>query len=172
MANTKQNAPPEKRKNQGFATAGKIAGLTVAWLIFFGLLGGLVAAGAVTGYIASLVKDDPVRPRNLIEQKISENAITGYVYFNDGTMVGQLRTEEDRTPITYDEIPNTIIDAVIAIEDKNFFNHPGIDSNGLIRAVKQQLFNESVQTGGSTITQQVARRVFLSLDQTSSRKAK
>lgn len=172
MANTKQNAPPEKRKNQGFATAGKIAGLTVAWLIFFGLLGGLVAAGAVTGYIASLVKDDPVRPRDLIEQKIAENAITGYVYFNDGTMVGQLRTEEDRTPITFDEIPQTIIDAVIAIEDKNFFNHPGIDSNGLIRAVKQQLFNESVQTGGSTITQQVARRVFLSLDQTSSRKAK
>lgn len=172
MADTKQHAPPKARKGQGFVTTGKIAGLTVAWLIFFGLLGGLVAAGAVTGYIASLVKDDPVRPRSLIEQKISENAITGYVYFNDGTPVGQLRTEEDRTPITYDEIPQTIIDAVISIEDKNFFSHPGIDSNGLIRAVKQQLFNESVQTGGSTITQQVARRVFLSLDQTSSRKAK
>ncbi|MFD0671852.1 transglycosylase domain-containing protein [Cohnella sp. GCM10027633] len=172
MSDTKQHAPPSPRKGQGFATAGKIAGFTVLWLVFFGLLGGLVAAGAVTGYIASLVKDDPVRPRSIIEQKISENAITGYVYFNDGTPVGQLRTEEDRTPITYDQIPKTIEDAVIAIEDKNFFTHNGVDSNGLFRAVKQQLLNESVQTGGSTITQQVARRVFLSLDQTSSRKAK
>ncbi|MFC5532306.1 transglycosylase domain-containing protein [Cohnella yongneupensis] len=172
MSDTKQHAPPSGRKARGFATAGKIAGMTFAWLLFFCLLGGLVAAGAVTGYIASLVKDDPVRARSLIEEKISENAITGYVYFNDGTPVGQLRTEEDRTPITYDQIPQNIIDAVISIEDKNFFTHNGIDSNGLFRAVKQQLLNESVQTGGSTITQQVARRVFLSLDQTSSRKAK
>lgn len=172
MSDTKQHAPPKSRVGQGFATAGKIVGFTVLWLVFFSLLGGLVAAGAVTGFVASLVKDDPVRPRSLIETRISENAITGYVYFNDGTLVGQLRTEEDRTPITYDQIPQVIIDAVIAIEDNSFFTHNGVDSNGLLRAVKQQLLNESVQTGGSTITQQVARRVFLNLDQTSSRKAK
>lgn len=172
MSQTKQHAPPAPRKGRGFITAGKIAGFTVLWLVFFCLLGGLVAAGAVTGYIASLVEDDPVRPRTEIVDKISQNAITGFVYFNDGTPVGQLRTEEDRTPVTYDEIPDFVIHAVIDIEDKNFFTHPGIDTNGLLRAVKQQLLNESVQTGGSTITQQLARRVFLSLDQTSSRKAK
>jgi penicillin-binding protein len=166
------NPPPLKRKGQGFIVAGKIAGFTVLWLVLFGVLAGLTAAGAVAGYVASLVKDDPVRNRQLIEQKISENAQTGFVYFRDGSLVGQLRTEEDRRPITYDEIPKPIIDAVLAIEDKNFFNHIGIDTSGLMRAVKQQLLNESVQTGGSTITQQVARRVFLSLDQTQSRKAK
>ncbi len=172
MSQTKQHAPPPARKGQGFATAGKIAGFTVLWLVFFCLLGGLVGAGAVTGYIASLVKDDPLRPRAEIVDKIAQNAITGYVYFNDGTPVGQLRTEEDRTPVTYDQIPKFVINAVVDIEDKNFFTHPGVDTNGLLRAVKQQLLNESVQTGGSTITQQLARRVFLSLDQTSSRKAK
>ncbi|WEK52881.1 MAG: transglycosylase domain-containing protein [Candidatus Cohnella colombiensis] len=172
MRNGKNPNPPKAFKGQPWITTVKIMGLTVLWLIFFGVIGGLVAAGAVTGYVASLVHDDPIRSSSYIEQKINENAITGYAYFNDGTLIGQLRTEEDRTPVTYDEIPQSIIDAVISIEDKNFFTHPGIDANGLIRAVKQQLLNESIQTGGSTITQQVARRVFLSLDQTSSRKAK
>lgn len=169
---SKQSPPPPRRKGRGFITAAQIAGLTVLWLIFFGVLAGLVAAGTVTGYIASLVHDEPIRPPSLIEEKINENALTGFVYFNDNTPIGQLRTEEDRRPITYDQVPQTIIEAVIAIEDKNFFTHPGVDTNGLFRAVKQQLLNESVQTGGSTITQQLARRVFLSLDQTQSRKAK
>lgn len=167
-----KNAPPPRRRGYGWIVAGKIAGFTVLWLILFGLLAGLTAAGAVAGYVASLVKDDPIRSPQYIEQKINENALTGFVYFRDGSLIGQLRTEEDRRPITYDEIPKHVIDAVLAIEDKNFFEHFGIDTNGLLRAVKQQLLNESVQTGGSTITQQVARRVFLSLDQTQSRKAK
>lgn len=175
MDQTKQperNPPPPRRRGYPWIVAGKIAGFTVLWLVLFGVLAGLTAAGAVAGYVASLVKDDPVRSQKMIEDKISQNAETGFVYFRDGTLVGQLRTEEDRRPITYKEIPQTIIDAVLAIEDKNFFEHPGISTNGLLRAVKQQLLNESVQTGGSTITQQVARRVFLSLDQTQSRKAK
>ncbi|TJY43284.1 carboxypeptidase [Cohnella pontilimi] len=164
--------PSPKRTKERWAVAGKIAGFTVLWLLFFALLAGLTAAGAIAGYVASLTKDDPVRSRQMIEQKISENAQTGFVYFRDGSLIGQLRTEEDRRPVKYDEIPQPIIDAVVSIEDKNFFQHPGIDSNGILRAVKQQLLNENVQTGGSTITQQVARRVFLTLDQTQSRKAK
>ncbi|MFC5469900.1 transglycosylase domain-containing protein [Cohnella suwonensis] len=172
MNNAKHPPSEANSRGAGFITAGKIAGFTVLWLILFGLLAGLVGAGAVTGFIASLVHDDPVRPRSVIEQKIAENAITGFVYFNDNTPIGQLRSEEDRRPVTYDQIPPLIVDAVTSIEDKNFFSHYGVDTNGLLRAVKQQLLNENVQTGGSTITQQVARRVFLSLDQTSSRKAK
>lgn len=160
------------RMLHGLATGGKIASLTIVWLLFFGLLAGLAGAGAVTGYIASIVRDEPIRTPAYIEEKINENSLTGFAYFNDGSLIGQLRTEEDRRMITYDEIPQIIIDAVVAIEDKNFFTHSGIDSNGLLRAIKQQLLNESVQTGGSTITQQVARRVFLNLDQTSSRKVK
>ncbi|WP_326998758.1 transglycosylase domain-containing protein [Cohnella kolymensis] len=171
MKDSKQ-PPPPRRKGERLKLAGKITGFTVLWLIFFGVLAGLVAAGAVTGYVASLVHDEPVRPPKFIEQKINENAITGFAYFRDGTPIGQLRTEEDRRPVNYNQIPKSIIDAVIATEDKNFFSHTGIDTNGLLRAVRQQLLNENVQTGGSTITQQLARRVFLSLDQTSSRKAK
>lgn len=163
---------PKRKKRSPWITTLKLFTYTILWLILFGVLAGLAAGGAVGGYIASLVKDDPIRSQALIEEKINENNATGFVYFRDGTLIGQLRTEEDRQPITFNKIPQVIIDATLSIEDKNFFNHIGVDMNGLFRAVKQQLLNEDVQTGGSTITQQLARRVFLSLDQTQSRKAK
>ncbi|EJW17490.1 transglycosylase domain-containing protein [Paenibacillus alvei] len=144
----------------------------IKWLMLFGLLCGLFAGGAGLGYVTSLIKDEPVRPREMIQQKIQENAITGFVFFNDGNQIGQLRTEEDRRPVSLKDIPQSVIDALIAIEDNRFYEHMGVDIRGLSRAVVQKVLNQSVQTGGSTLTQQLARRVFLNLDRTDSRKAK
>ncbi|THF74225.1 penicillin-binding protein 1A [Cohnella fermenti] len=172
MSETNSTPKPSRRWLSAGWFAARLFIYTILWLLLFGLLSGLVAVGAAGGYIAALVKDDPIRPQSLIEEKINENSITGFVYFRDNTLVGQLRTEEDRRPVTYSEIPESIINAVVSIEDRNFFTHPGIDANALLRAVKQQLLNEEVQTGGSTLTQQLARQVFLTLDKTNSRKAK
>lgn len=165
-----------QQKAKGYSkwrTFGIVTYVTFKWLFIFGLLFGLFAGAAVAGYIASFVKDEPVRPRAEIEAKINENAITGFVYFNDGqTPVGQLRTEEDRRLIKREDIPPQVINAVLATEDNNFYSHIGVDFNGLARAVKQKLLNEDTQTGGSTLTQQLARQVFLTLDKTDSRKVK
>lgn len=147
-------------------------GSVVKWMFILGILGILFAGGAVAGYVTSIVKDDPVRTEELIQQQVSQNAITGFAYFSDGQPIGQLRTEEDRRLIEFNDIPQLVIDAVLAIEDNNFYNHKGVDFNGTLRAVKQRLLNESVQTGGSTLTQQLARRVFLNLDRTEDRKVK
>lgn len=153
-------------------TFGLIVWTTVKWIFIFCLTAGLFAGGAVTGYVAALVKEEPVRPPSLIEEKINENVITGFAYFNDGSPIGQLRTEEDRRLVELKDIPQQAIDALLAIEDNNFDKHVGVDVNGLGRAVKQKLLNEDTQTGGSTLTQQLARRVFLSLDVTDARKVK
>lgn len=147
-------------------------GSVVKWMLILGVMGVLFAGGAVGGFIASIVKDEPVRSEQTIQEKISENAVTGFAYFRDGTPIGQLRTEEDRRLVAYKDIPQVIIDAVLAIEDNRFYEHHGVDISGTLRAVKQKLLNESVQTGGSTLTQQLARRVFLSLDKTDDRKVK
>lgn len=160
------------RSRSGWRTFGIVTWLTFKWIFIICFIIGLFAGGAVTGYVASLIKDEPVRPRSTIEAKIGENAITGFVYFNDDTPVGQLRTEEDRQLVKLEEIPKVVIDAVLAIEDNNFYKHIGVDVNGLGRAVKQKLLNEDIQTGGSTLTQQLARRVFLTLDVSDSRKVK
>jgi len=149
-----------------------ISFLTFKWILLFLIFGGLLAGGAIAGYVAANVKDEEIRPQSYIQSKIEEYSMTGYVYFNDGTLVGQLRTDEDRIVVTYDDIPTIVLDALVATEDQNFWKHIGVDAHGLGRAVKERLFNEDTQTGGSTLTQQLARRVFLNLDRTESRKIK
>ncbi|NGM83346.1 carboxypeptidase [Paenibacillus sp. 7124] len=147
-------------------------GSVVKWMFILGVMGVLIAGGAVGGFIASIVKDDPVRSEKMIQEKVGENVVTGFAYFRDGMPIGQLRTEEDRRLVAYKDIPQLVIDAVLAIEDNHFYEHHGVDISGTMRAVKQKLLNESVQTGGSTLTQQLARRVFLNLDKTDDRKVK
>lgn len=161
----KKSRPPRRSWLRRF-------GSVVKWTFILGILGMLFAGGAVAGYITSIVKNDPVRSEQYIQQQVSQNAITGFAYFRDGTPIGQLRTEEDRRLVGYNDIPQIVIDAVLSIEDNNFYHHKGVDLNGTLRAVKQKLFRESVQTGGSTLTQQLARRVFLNLDKTEDRKVK
>ncbi|MGG6310043.1 transglycosylase domain-containing protein [Paenibacillus macerans] len=163
---TRSDKPARRRKK------GRLAWAIVGWLVVLGFAGALFAGGAVFGYVSSIVKDDPVRSRTDIEEKINHNEMTGFAYFRDGQPIGQLRSEEDRRPVAYKEIPQTVLDAVIAIEDNHFEEHIGIDFKGTLRAVKQRLLHEDVQTGGSTLTQQLARRVFLNLDKTEDRKVK
>lgn len=171
MAKDLSNKPAAGRKS-GWRTAGRIFLGTLKWLFITGIVTGFLVAGAAFGYVSALVKDDPVRSQGEILEKISEDAITGFVYFGDDTPIGQLRSEEDRRPITIQELPDLVRNAVLAIEDHEFNEHYGINLKGFTRAVTQKLTNADVQTGGSTITQQVARRVFLTLDRNDNRKAK
>lgn len=160
---------PGKRRGRSWISR---LGSVVKWMFILGVMAVLLAGGAAAGYVAAIVKDEPVRSEQMIQQQVGQNAVTGFAYFRDGAPIGQLRTEEDRRLVEYNDIPQVIIDAVLAIEDNHFYEHKGIDMNGTLRAVKQRVLNESVQTGGSTLTQQLARRVFLSLDRTEDRKIK
>ncbi|KRF32051.1 transglycosylase domain-containing protein [Paenibacillus sp. Soil787] len=153
-------------------TTFKVTWITLKWTIISAFLAGIVGGSAAFGYVSALVKKDPVRTEESIRQQMQENAVTGFAYFNDDAVIGQLRTEEDRRLAQLDDIPQIMLDAVLSIEDKDFKTHHGIDFRGLYRAVTQKLLNEEVQTGGSTITQQLARRVFLTLDRDDGRKAR
>lgn len=151
---------------------GSITLITFKWLFIAGIVSCFLGGGLAFGYVSAVLKDEPVRSKEQIMEKINENIITGFVHFNDDTLIGQLRSDEDRRLAEYREIPQRMFDAVLSIEDNNFYHHSGVDVNGVIRAVKQKLMHEEVQTGGSTITQQLARRVFLTLDRDINRKIK
>lgn len=153
-------------------TTARVTFATIKWLMILAVLGGIAAGATAFGYVSALVKDDPVRSRDSMMKLIQENSITGFVYFNDDSAIGQLRTDEDRRLAKLSDIPQVMLDAVFAIEDNNFYEHHGIDLKATLRAVGQKLLREDVQTGGSTITQQLARRVFLTLDRDEGRKAK
>jgi membrane peptidoglycan carboxypeptidase len=72
--------------------------------------------------------------------------------------------------VPIDQLPQYLIDAFIAVEDRRFFHHPGIDYRGLMRALVANIDAGGISQGGSTITQQLARNIFLTLDQTMERK--
>ena len=87
----------------------------------------------------------------------------------DGQLIGQFG-EQKRIPAHYEELPETFVSALLAAEDDGFFEHAGIDFLGLALAVSELVTTGSKQSGGSTITMQVARNFFLTLDQTFIRK--
>jgi penicillin-binding protein 1A len=91
------------------------------------------------------------------------------VYTGDGQLIGQFG-EQKRSPLTFDAIPEQFIKALLAAEDDNFFGHRGIDVMGLMRAVSELVLTGEKGSGGSTLTMQVARNYFLSLDRTFMRK--
>jgi len=91
------------------------------------------------------------------------------VYTRDGDLIGQFG-EQKRSPLPFDAIPEQFIDALLAAEDDNFFRHQGIDMMGLMRAVSELLLTGEKGSGGSTLTMQVARNYFLTLEQTFLRK--
>lgn len=89
----------------------------------------------------------------------------------DGTMIYRAQSEY-RQPVRYDEIPEYVIKATLAAEDERFFQHPGIDAKALGRAAVENLTNQRVSQGGSTITMQLAKRLFTSAEKSVDRKLK
>ena len=100
--------------------------------------------------------------------------ISSRVYSNDGKLIAEYALEK-RLFIPFDSIPKKVINSFLSAEDKNFFNHPGVDAKGIIRAVLKNLknINENKRLeGASTITQQVAKNFLLTNEVSLNRKIK
>ena len=91
------------------------------------------------------------------------------IYTQEGMLI-QEYGEKRRIPLTYDQIPPTLIHAVIATEDQRFFDHSGVDVLGLARATVRMIQTGTKSQGGSTITMQLARNFFLNRKKTFLRK--
>lgn len=128
----------------------------------------LVGAGCMVGifiYAAtSLPAWDP--------QQLS-GANTTLIYDDQGRMVTGIHAEENRTEITLDKVPQDLINAIVATEDQDFYNHHGVNFKGIARALVVNLTSGDLTgQGASTITQQLARNAFLTLDKQWERKIK
>ena len=91
------------------------------------------------------------------------------IYADDGSLIAEFG-EKRRSPINIEEVSPTLVKAFLAAEDDRFFTHNGVDINGLLRATVQLLSTGHIQSGGSTITMQVAKNFFLSRERVFSRK--
>ena len=91
------------------------------------------------------------------------------VYSRDNKLMAEFG-EKRRSPVKFDEIPEHLANAFMAAEDDRFYSHPGVDIVGLMRAAVQLVSTGRIQSGGSTITMQLAKNIFLTHDRVFSRK--
>ncbi len=137
-----------------------LAYLTLLFLIL--LLGGMTFAGVLYYQVAQMMPSVSV-----IENYQPREA--SFIYAADGVMLARI-AEEYREPATLEEIPKHLINATIAKEDRRFWQHSGVDWRGTARALWVNLTEGDIKQGGSTLTQQLARNVFLTQQRTVARK--
>ena len=118
-----------------------------------------IAGTAVYGASCDLSKLRPVA--------VGENS---FVYAADGTVLGAIPAERNRTPVSTRNISPLMAKATVAIEDRRFYEHGGIDPIGILRAVVADVKARKIVEGGSTITQELVRNLYLSREQTLKRK--
>src|SRR3954447_3735067 len=126
---------------------------------------GLAGLSAV-GYVVSIAASAP----NLSSLKERDPGSNSEVLAADGSRLGFIQADELRLPAESNEFPKVLKDATVAIEDRRFYKHDGIDYEGVVRAGVQNLVNQKTVQGGSTITMQLARNLYISSERTYQRK--
>ncbi len=134
---------------------------SVAYATLLGILGLIVAVAVATAYLPSYSE---LSKRSDLGQTIRVRAANGAVLVSLGPSFGKW--------LPYDQIPAEMRAAVIGVEDKRFRSHLGVDPIGIARSVKVRLQTGRFRQGGSTITQQLARNIFLTNSRNFGRKIK
>jgi penicillin-binding protein 1B len=162
----------EKKILKGFRIGYKV--LWNLFLIFLSIsvIFGCFAGGVAAGYFASLVKDQPVLSYETMKKDIEDYSENTTVYFADNEVLGKLKTDLIRTDVSLDKVSPYFIDALLSTEDELFYEHNGVVPKAVFRATLQELTNQPVITGGSTITQQLVKNQILTNEVSFKRKAR
>jgi penicillin-binding protein 1A len=135
-------------------------------LIWIAAFTGLLC-GATAGAFVALTKD---LPQIIALENYKPSAITR-VYSSDQVLLAELYAEK-RDPVPLSRIPDTLITALLTTEDRGFYNHSGVALKGVLRAMIQNLRTRRFAQGASTLTQQLAKTLFLTPRKTLLRKAR
>jgi len=132
--------------------------------IIFAVLG-LGIAGAV-GYVANIAANAP----SIDKLKPLDPGGSSVVYAADGSKLGYIESDIIRTTIPGYTIPQVVKDATVAIEDERFYKHKGVDAEGVIRAALKNVESGKTVEGGSTLTMQLVRTLYITRERTFKRK--
>ncbi len=131
-------------------------------------LGASASIAAVAAVIGAYYFVEPGLPRAETIRDIPLQ-IPLRIFSRDGYLISEIG-ERRRILVTFDDLPAHVVDAFIAAEDRRFFEHPGIDYQGIVRSFARLLQSGEISGGGSTLTQQLARDYFLTREQLFTRK--
>ncbi|MEX2355664.1 MAG: PBP1A family penicillin-binding protein [Thermaerobacterales bacterium] len=119
------------------------------------ILGVMLTAGAGVGLMANILSDIPA----VSDLDSLQQATSSFIYDRHGNLITEIYGPENRVPVNIRDIPDHVVNAFIAIEDHRFYDHFGIDPEGIVRAAYNNITGGAF-SGASTITQQLARNVF------------
>lgn len=163
--NPKPNKP-KKKKRRVWRVVRLILLILLIMIAFAAIY--LVAGGYASKIIA--MHDEAVQLVANSSEETFEASRSSFVYDKDGNELAELGGKKKIQYVTSDKMPKQVKEAFVAIEDKSFYRHPGVSLKGIARAALAMVRNHKVSGGGSTITQQLARTVFLTQDKTWERK--
>jgi penicillin-binding protein 1A len=128
--------------------------------------GGTLAAALIVGAIAAVAYVvnvfEGVEPPAKLHPLVSGGS--SQVLASDGSRLGFIQADQLRTPVGWNSIPANLRDATVAIEDQRFYKHDGVDLTGVFRAAVKDVVNGKALQGGSTITMQLMRNLYLGGD--------
>jgi penicillin-binding protein 1A len=140
-------------------------GIFVTLAVVFGSIAAVVAA-AFTSANGVLNNCDLA---TLKPVSIGQNS---FVYAADGSLLGAIPAERNRQPVTLEGMSQWVTEATVAVEDRRFYEHGGLDYEGIVRAAVKNLESGHVVQGGSTITQQLVRNLYIGNERSLERKIK
>ncbi len=152
-----QLAAKQGKSNKKRALIGLLIALPIVLMLSLG-----AGTYAVFAYV------DTIIPKNLTLTTPSQSS---FIYDRNGKLLYEIFGDERREYVPLDQIPKTVVDATLALEDRNFYTNQGVDVRGIVRAALLNLSSDN-QTGASTITQQLVRTLFLSSEKSITRKLK
>lgn len=158
----------QKAMKQGTSGTRRLKASGRRWLVLLAGLAGIAAMGVVSAVIGAYYYVAPGLPAAETIREIPLQ-IPLRIFSRDGRLIEEVG-ERRRILVTYDELPQFVVDAFVAAEDRRFFEHPGVDYQGVLRAGLNFLTSGSLSQGGSTITQQLARDYFLTRERLFTRK--
>jgi penicillin-binding protein 1A len=117
----------------------------------------LIGALSAVGYVLAVAASAP----NVDDLKPIDKGASSEIFAADGRRLGYVQSNTIRTPITWSEMPADLRNATVAIEDQRFYHHGGVDYEGVVRAAFRDVTSGKKLQGGSTITQQLVRNLYI-----------
>lgn len=143
----------KKYKSKTKKVKNKVGLLIFRIVVVVVLVAAFAGGGAVLGAYLAIINDTPVDFANFV---IEPNKYSSKIVDRDGNEIGGFKSEENRENVDFDQVPQNMKDALIAIEDERFYSHNGIDLRSIVRSVREIFIYGNLQ-GASTITQQLIK---------------
>ncbi len=138
-------------------------------IVLFGLF---LSLGFMGGYTVGIMKDQPIPSVTQLHREMTNSENSARLYYSQENLLATVKPETKLSPVKASELTPLLKKAVIATEDENFYQHHGVLPKSLIRAIFSEFTGIGVQTGGSTLTQQLVKMRFLTSQTTWQRKIK